>query len=435
MNKIFGGLAIAIVSVAATAQSPLQSSPPHPVVLHAAHLLDVAGGKLVSPGEVLVEGERIVAAGQHADRPSGAEVIDLGDRTLLPGLIDAHVHLFLHPGAEDLQTVQESVPQRTILAEIAAREDLLAGFTAERDMGTEGAGSASSAVRNAIDAGLIPGPRTRMSGNAIDIMGGHEDAIGYNPAVHVPSNADFADTAEDLVRVMRQQHKEGADFAKIYETGPDSLKDGALTAPYQYTEAELRAAVTESARLAGGSTNGVGVGVHCTSEPGAGYAVNAGVASIDHAYFLSDKTMAEMKARKIYAVPTFAIMEYFGNHAESAAAAERDKALQAFHAAQFKRQLAAGVPFAVGSDVGPFPHGTQAREFELMVQYGMPSIEVLRADLLNGARLLGWAGQIGELKAGFYADVIAVDGNPLEDIAALAKVAFVMKNGTIYRRP
>jgi imidazolonepropionase-like amidohydrolase len=345
------------------------------------------------------------------------------------------VHLFLHPGAEDLQTVQESVPQRTILAEIAAREDLLAGFTAERDMGTEGAGSASTAVRNAIDAGLIPGPRMRMSGNAIDIMGGHEDAIGYNPAVHVPSNADFADTAEDLVRVMRQQHKEGADFAKIYETGPDSLKDGVLTAPYQYTEAELRAAVTESARLAGGSTNGVGVGVHCTSEPGAGYAVNAGVASIDHAYFLSDKTMAEMKARKIYAVPTFAIMEYFGNHAESAAAAERDKALQAFHAAQFKRQLAAGVPFAVGSDVGPFPHGTQAREFELMVQYGMPSIEVLRADLLNGARLLGWAGQIGELKAGFYADVIAVDGNPLEDIAALAKVAFVMKNGTIYRRP
>ena len=158
------------------------------------------------------------------------------------------------------------------------------------------------------------------------------------------------------------------------------------------------------------------------------------MASIDHAYFLSDRTMAEMKTREIYAVPTFAIMEYFGDHAETAAAAEKDKALQAFHAAQFKRQLAAGVPFAVGSDVGPFPHGTQAREFELMVRYGMSPVEVLRADLLNGARLLGWAGQIGELKPGFYADVIAVDGNPLEDISALAKVAFVMKNGAVYRR-
>jgi imidazolonepropionase-like amidohydrolase len=430
MNKMLAGLAIALVSASANAQS----APNRPVVLHAARMLDVAGGSVVSPGEVLVEGDRIVAAGTHVDRPAGADVIDLGNRTLMPGLIDAHVHLFLHPGAEDLQTVQESVPQRTILAEIAARQDLLAGFTAERDMGTEGAGSAATAIRNAIDAGLIPGPRMRVSGNAIDIMGGHEDAIGYNPAAHVPSNADFADTADDLVRVMRQQHKEGADFAKIYETGPDSLKDGVLTAPYQYTEAELHAAVVESGRLAGGSAGAMGVAVHCTSEPAAGYAVRAGVASIDHAYFLSDRTMAEMKARQIYAVPTFAIMEYFGDHAETSAAAEKDKALQAFHAAQFKRQLAVGVPFAVGSDVGPFPHGTQAREFELMVQYGMSPVEILRADLLNGARLLGWAGQIGELKPGFYADVIAVDGNPLEDISALAKVAFVMKNGAVHRR-
>ena len=431
MKKMLAGLAIALASVSSNAQS----APNHAVVIHAAHMLDVAGGRVVSPGEVLVQGERIVAAGQHVDRPSGAEVIDLGDCTLLPGLIDAHVHLFLHPGAEDLQTVEESVPQRVILAEIAAREDLMAGFTAERDMGTEGAGSAATAVRNAIDAGLIPGPRMRISGNAIDILGGHEDAIGYNLAVHVPSNADYADSAEGLIRVMRQQHKEGADFAKIYETGPDSLKDGVFTTPYQYTEGELHAAVTEAARLAGGSSSAMGVAVHCTGEPAAGYAVNAGVASIDHAYFLSDRTMAEMKAKQIYAVPTFAIMEYFGDHAETPGAGERYKALQAFHAAQFKRQLAAGVPFAVGSDVGPFPHGTQAREFELMVQYGMSPAEVLRADFVNSARLLGWAGQIGELKAGLYADVIAVDGNPLEDISALKRVALVMKGGVVYRRP
>jgi imidazolonepropionase-like amidohydrolase len=176
----------------------------------------------------------------------------------------------------------------------------------------------------------------------------------------------------------------------------------------------------------------MGVGVHCTGEPAAGFAAAAGVASIDHAFFLSDKTMAEMKAKQIYAVPTFAILEYFGEHSPGG---DWDKALLAFHAAQFKRQLAAGVPFAVGSDVGPFPHGTQAREMELMVQYGMPAADVMRADMLNGARLLGWAGEIGELKPGFYADVVAVPGNPLEDISALRKVDFVMKDGVVYRRP
>jgi imidazolonepropionase-like amidohydrolase len=376
-----------------------------------------------------------VAVGQHVNRPAGAEVIDLGDRTLMPGLVDAHVHLFLHPGAEDMQTVRESVPQRVILAELAAKADLMAGFTAERDMGTEGAHSADSAVREAIDAGLIPGPRLRVSGNAIDLLGGHEDAIDFNPAAHVPSNADYADGAEELVRVMRQQHKEGSDFAKIYETGPDELEGGTLRMPYQYTEAELRAAVAEQARLATGSGSAMGVAVHCTGEPAAGFAVNAGVASIDHAYFLSDRTMEEMKAKQIFAVPTFAIMEYFAAHAATPAAATRQKALQAFHAAQFKRQLAAGVPFAVGSDVGPFPHGTQAREFGLMVEFGMAPSDVLRADLLNGAKLLGWAGQMGELKPGYFADVIAVDGDPVKDISSLERVGFVMKGGVVYRRP
>jgi len=430
MKTIFAGIAIALASCAAYAQSQ-----PRTVVLHAARMLDVEAGKFVSPGEVLVSGEKIVAAGSHVDRPVGAEVIELGDRTLLPGLIDAHVHLFLHPGAEDLQTIEESVAQRVILAEIAAKADLMAGFTSERDMGTEGAGSASTAVRNAIDAGLIPGPRMRMSGNAIDITGGHEDAIDYNPAAHVPSNADYADSADDLVRVMRQQHKEGSDFAKIYETGPDSLAEGVFTTPYQYSEAELHAAVVESARLDANSPTAMGVGVHCTGEPAAGFAVAAGVASIDHAYFLSDRTMAEMKSKQIYAIPTFTILEYFGEHPEAPATGERSKALLAFHAAQFKRQVAAGVPFAVGSDVGPFPHGTQAREFVLMVQYGMSAADVFRADLLNGARLLGWAGQIGELKRDFYADIIAVEGNPLEDISSLAKVGFVMKGGVVFRRP
>lgn len=405
-----------------------QPASEHVTVLHAAHLLDVAAGKLVSPGEVLVRGNTIAAAGSSVEHPAGAEVIDLGGLTLMPGLIDAHVHLFLHPGAEDLQTIEESVPERVILAEIAARDDLMGGFTAERDMGTEGAGSADSAVRNAINKGLIPGPRMRVSGNAISVLGGHEDAIHYNPAAHVPGNADYANNTAELVETIRRQLKEGADFIKIYETGADSERNGDFHTNYQYTQAELEAAVAETARM------GTRVGVHCEGEPGALYAVKAGVASIDHADQLSEETMRIMKEKQIYAVPTFAIQEYFRDHAESADGEKKEAMLLGYHAAQFKLQMAAGVPFAVGSDVGPFPHGTQAREMELMVEYGMTPKDVLQADLLHGAKLLDWEGKIGELKAGYFADVIAVDGDPLTNIAALKAVKFVMKNGVVYRR-
>ena len=396
-------------------------------ILHAARLLDVAAGKVVSPGEVLVEGERIREAGTHVARPAGAVVIDLGDTTLMPGLIDAHTHLFLHPGNEGLQTVEESVPQRTLMAAAAAKADVMAGFTAERDMGTEGAGCADVAVRDAINSGLIPGPRMRVSCNAIDILGGHEDAIGFNPAQQVLSNADYANSADQIVEVMRAQRKGGADFTKIYETGPDHLEGDTFTVPYQYSEAQLAVAVAEADRT------GSFVGVHCTGEPGASYAAEAGVASIDHAYNLSPSTMKLMREKQIYAVPTFAIMEYFSDHPLHGDGTE-DRLELAYHAAQFKKQMAAGVPFAVGSDVGPFPHGTQARELELMAKYGMPAAEVLRADLINGARLLRWADSIGQLKAGFYADVIAVPGNPLEDIGVVTKPVFVMKDGVVLRK-
>ena len=400
----------------------------HPIVLHAAHMLDIESGKMVSPGEVLVQGERILEAGSGVKHPTAAETIDLGDSTLLPGLIDAHVHLFLHPGAEDLQTVEESVPQRTIIATLAARADLMAGFTAERDMGTEGAGSADTAVRNAIDDGLIPGPRLRISGNAVDILGGHEDANRFNPVQHVLSNATYANSADELVAVIREQLKEGADFIKIYETGPDAVRNGKHSTVYQYTEAELAAAVKEAGRV------GKHVAVHATGEPGTLYAAQAGVVSIDHANQLGDETMRLMREKQIFAVPTFTIFEYFADHAATPEQAARERQMLDLHAQEFPKQLAAGVPMAVGSDVGPFPHGTQAREFALMVKYGMTPIAALQADLLNGAKLLGWEGEIGVLKSGYLADVIAVQGDPLKDISVLQNVKFVMKGGVVYRK-
>jgi len=414
--------------VGSTGMGQQAASSEGPIVLHAARLLQVDSGSVIQPAEVLVEGNRIKAVGTNVEHPARAKVIDLGSATLMPGLIDAHIHLFLHPGAEDLQTVEESVPWRVILAEQAAKDDVMAGYTAERDMGTEGAGSADTAIREAINKGIIPGPRLRLSGNAIDILGGHEDANKYNPAQHVLSNADYANSAEQLVEVMREQHKEGSDFAKIYETGKDRMIDGVLRTPFQYTAAQLSAAVEEARRM------GTTVGVHAMGEPGTLYAAQAGVASIDHATQLSDETIRLMKEKGIFAVPTFTIFDYFAKHRESQDQAAAEAEMLQYKIREFKKQVAAGVPFAVGSDVGPFPHGTQAREMTLMVEYGMKPADVLKADLINGAKLLGWAGQIGELKAGYFADIVAVPGNPLEDISTCEHVSFVMKDGKVLRQ-
>ena len=424
MPKILTLFSPLVLLAAVSGQSPSS----HPIVLRAERMLDVKAGRIIHPGEILVEGDRIAEVGSTVKHPPAAEVIDLGDRTLMPGLIDAHIHLFLHPGAEDLQTVQESVPERTITATLAARDDLMAGFTAERDMGTEGAGSADTAVRNAINEGRIPGPRLRVSGNAINILGGHEDAIGYNPAQHVLPNATYANNSDEVIAVMRQQFKEGADFIKIYETGADSIKEGKLSTPYQYTEAQLEAAVKEAARL------GRHVAVHATGEPGTLYAAQAGVASIDHADQLSDETMRLMKEKQIFAVPTFTIFEYFAEHAATPAQSAHEHQILDLKVQEFKKQIASGIPMAVGSDVGPFPHGTQAREFLLMVKYGMSPLAVLQADLINGAKLLGWEGQIGSLERGYFADIVAVPGDPLEDVAVLSNVSFVMKGGVVLKK-
>ncbi|HXH48807.1 MAG TPA: amidohydrolase family protein, partial [Terriglobia bacterium] len=364
-----------------------QAKPDGVTVLRAAHVLDVKTGRVLSPGIVVVRDEHIVAVGSKAAVPAGARVIDLPGLTLMPGLIDAHVHLFLHPGrAEDMQTVRESAAERTVQAVLAEKADLWAGFTAERDMGTEGVGSASTAVRDAINAGEIPGPRLWVCGNAISIPGGHEDALGFNPAILIPPNADLANGTDELIRTIRNQIKEGADFIKIYETGHDQFVQGRFSTPYQFTEAQLAAAVEEAARV------GKRVAVHVTGEPGALYAAEAGVMSLDHADELSPKTMQIMREKGIPAVPTFAVFKYFTDHASQAARPLMEKFLQ-YKIEQFKRQIAAGISFAAGSDVGPFPHGKQAEEYALLVRYGLTPLRAIQAGTLGGARLLGKADE------------------------------------------
>jgi imidazolonepropionase-like amidohydrolase len=403
---------------------------PNPVtVLRAAHVLDVRSGRLTTPGIVVVRAGRIVAAGGKVPVPAGAHIVELPGLTLLPGLIDAHVHLFLHPGrAEDMQTVRESAAQRTVQAVLAAKADLWAGFTTERDMGTEGVGSASTAIRDAINAGEIPGPRLWVCANAISILGGHEDAVGFNPAVLIPPNADLVNDTGELIHTIREQIKEGADFIKMYQTGQDQFIGGHFFTPYQFTKAQLAAAVQEAARVR------KRVAVHVMGEPGALYAAQAGVMSLDHAVQLSPQTMQIMRAKGIPAVPTFTIFQYFTEHSPPAERAFNQKFLN-YKIKQFHKQIAAGISFAAGSDVGPFPHGTQAEEYVLLVRYGLTPLQAIQAGTLGGARLLGQSDRLGQLVPGYAADVIGVPGDPLQDISVLQHVRFVMKAGKIYRLP
>ncbi len=343
-----------------TAQTPAQ----HAIVLHAARLLDVENAKIISPGEILIEGDRIKEAGVSVTHPAGAETIDLGDSTLMPGLIDVHVHLFLHPGAEDLQTVQESVPERTILATLAARADLMAGFTAERDMGTEGAGSADTSVRNAIDRGLLPGPRLRISGNAISVLGGHEDAINYNPDQHIMGNATYANNEAELITVMRQQFKEGADFIKIYETGRDTFRDGQYISTYQYTEAELTAAVREAARM------GKRVGVHATGEPGTGYAARRSDGGRSR-LFSERRDHAHHARQKYSGGPNIRHLRIFCRSRGISRGLGASARIAGLSRATIQKTISCGSSDGVRLRRRSFPHGTQARELELMVKYGM----------------------------------------------------------------
>jgi imidazolonepropionase-like amidohydrolase len=406
-----------------------QEAPSTVTVLRAAHVLDVRTGREITPGLIVVSDGRILAVGGNPRVSAGAVTVNLPGLTLLPGLIDAHVHLFLHPGRdEDLQTVRESAAQRTVQATLAAKADLWAGFTTERDMGTEGVGSASTALRDAINAGEIPGPRLWVCANAISIVGGHEDALGFNPALLIPANADLVNDTHELIRTIREQIKEGGDFIKIYESGEDQFIGGRFFTPYQFTEAQLAAAVREAARVR------KQVAVHVMGEPGALYAAEAGVMSLDHAVQLSSQTMQIMRAKGIPAVPTFTIFEYFAKHGSARERAFMRKFLD-YKIQQFHRQMAAGIDFAAGSDVGPFPHGTQAEEYVLLVRYGLTPLRALQAGTLEGARLLGASDYLGQITPGYSADVIGVAGDPLRDISVLQHVRFVMKSGKIYRMP
>jgi imidazolonepropionase-like amidohydrolase len=406
-------------------------------VLRAARMIDGTGAPTVSNAAIVLTDDRIVAVGPAASVavPPGARVLDLGDVTLLPGFIDAHTHIIgrtLGDPLGDVAVVKDYASYAAILGVANARATLMAGFTSIRVVGTRNFDD--MALRQAITDGRVPGPRMENAGNLIGITGGHCDENGFRPGlIHYGPEDGVADGPDQIRSAVRYQVKSGADVIKMCATG-GVLSEGDAVGATQYTYEEMKALVDEATKL------GRKVAAHAHGTEGIKLAVRAGVASIEHGSFLDDEGAKMMAQRGTFLVPTMVAGEAVERFAKNGVlkGLRAEKALAAGAAIRKATKIAVAnhVQIALGTDAGVIPHGTNAREFGLMVEWGgMTPMAALNAGTLNGAKLLGWDAKVGSLAPGKLADIVAVPGDPLSDIHATEHVSFVMKGGVIYKGP
>ena len=431
------------VSVSLVSQTPTSRITPQApigkgtVVLKAARLIDGTGAATVNNAVVVVTDNIITAAGAagSVNVPANAKVIDLGDVTLMPGFIDAHTHLIgrvLGDPAGENTLVRDFESFAAILSVENARATLLAGFTSVRNVGASGKFD-DMALRKAIDEGWTPGPRMMTAGHALGIRGGHCDENGFRPGLFDPGIEEgIADGPDQIRAAVRYQIKYGADVIKTCATG-GVLSEGDAVGATQYTFEELKAMVDEAHKLERK------VAAHAHGTEGIKIAVRAGVSSIEHGSFLDEEGARLMKERGTFLVPTLSAAEGVERAAKTGVlkGLRAEKALAAAAAARhgIKLAVATRVPIALGTDAGVVPHGTNAHEFVLMVQWGgMSAMDSIVAGTSNAAKLLGWEKKLGSLTTGKWADIVAVSGDPLKNIENMQQVVFVMKNGVIYKQ-
>jgi len=402
------------------------------IAIKAGKLIDGKSNAAQSNIIVLVEANKITAVGSHVTVPSGARVIDLSNSTVMPGLIDAHTHLLLQGDITaadyDDQLLKESPQYRTIVATVNARTALENGFTTLRDLETEGAGYSDVDIKRAIEKGVIPGPRLIVATRALDVTGAYP-LLGYAPNVPVPVGLQTCDGPDDCRRAVREQIKYGADWIKVYADRSYYLKpDGTLSSIPTFTPEEMKAIIDEAHR------EGHKVAAHAMATPGEKNALDAGVDSIEHGDYLSDETLAQMKRQSVFYCPTLYVGVYVAKGRAEGGAPIWARMIDIARAS-FGRALKAGVTIVFGTDAGGFAWSeNEAKEFPLMVDYGMTPMQAIQSATSVAAKALDMDDKIGSIEPGKLADLVAVKGDPLADILLMEKVSFVMKDGRVYKQ-
>ena len=430
-SAVLRTLAGAVLAFCASAIGLAQSPPPVKLIaIRAGSLIDVAAGRVLTDQVVLIEGERISAVGPAGKLsiPAGAEIIDLGNATVLPGLIDAHTHLTSNPREHGYLGLGTSNIRAALYGVRAARDTLAAGFTTVRNVGADGFGDV--ALRDAINAGDTPGPRMLVSASALGIKGGHCDN-NLLPPEYKDVAAGVADGPWAARGKVREMIKYGADLIKICATG-GVLSKGDEAGTQQFTLEEMQAIVDEAHKL------GRRVAAHAHGTSGIKDAIRAGVDSIEHASLIDDEGIRLAREKGTYLVMDIYNDDYILQEGEKAGilkeSIEKERKLGQLQRDNFRKAFAGGDRMAFGTDAGVYPHGDNAKQFFYMVKYGMTPMQAIQAATANAADLLGWKDRVGAIAAGKYADIIAVEGDPTRDVTLLTKVGFVMKGGQVVKR-
>lgn len=424
--RLRAGLLLAAFVFMATASAAEPTAGQH--AIRAARLIAPELGKIIEHPLVLIDGERIVAVQSGGEAPTGVPVLDLGDATLLPGLIDLHVHITSDPGDFYQDLVRRSPIDEAVRAHIFARRTLEAGFTSVRSLGS--GEFVDVALARAIDEGDVVGPRIEAAGHYIGSTGSHADISGVSPYLHFNGFSGIADGVDAVRLKVREQVKYGATVIKFGATAGVLSEEDSVGAP-QYTQVEMDAIVDESHRW------GRKVAAHAHGAEGIKMAVRAGVDSIEHGSFLDEEGIALMKQHGTWLVSDvynddYILAEYAKlNYPEKIIAKER--LVGRTQRENFRKAVKAGVRIAYGTDAGVYPHGDNGKQFAKMVEWGETPMQAIQAATVNAAQVLGWEDRVGQVKPGFYADLVAVVGDPLADVSTLEHVGFVMKGGSIIR--